>query len=271
MILIDWFIKNSHWIVRKLHSPKLTDNLIHVGGNRCNYCTCMSPCIHSFRIKTATLSYRTISGRDTNMKHRIWETTCFSGGYFPNVCFTNCPYNLVQVCVHPLTMNGNLYWWKWICLSKQKTREANRALALAVGIIHDAFVLAVHLLFFFFFLNIDPSTMNTVNYLALIYQTKWDQHENHVCRGMRRRLGHWGGFHVISVKCFYLTAVTVLDKLYVCSGVFVVRCGIIFQTHAFSVDQSYIVDWLKIAGSVTHRDSEGQCKEQRLPWAPVCV
>lgn len=73
----------------------------------------------------------------------------------------------------------------------------------------------------FFLKNRDPSKMNTVNYLALIYQTKWDQHENHVCRGIRRRLGHWGGFHVISVKCLYLTAVTVLGKLYVCSGL----CG----------------------------------------------
>lgn len=156
-------------------------------------------------------------------------------------------------------------------LSKQ-TKDARSKQSSCFSCRHNPWRLCTRCASFFsFFLNIDPSTMNTVNYLALIYQTKWDQHENHVCRGMRRRLGHWGGFHVISVKCFYLTAVTVLDKLYVCSGVFVVRCEIIFQTHAFSVDQSYIVDWLKIAGSVTHRDSEGQCKEQRLPWAPVCV
>lgn len=33
------------------------------------------------------------------------------------------------------------------------------------------------------------------------------------CVRIRRRLGHGGGFDIISVKCFYLTAVTVLDKL----------------------------------------------------------
>ncbi len=83
--------------------------------------------------------------------------------------------------------------------------------------------------------------------------------------GIRRRLGHGGGFHVISVKCSYLTAVTVLDKL-VSARVFVVYYEITFQTRAFKLDQSYIVDWLKAAGlaSITHRDSEGQCKEQCL-------
>lgn len=93
-------------------------------------------------------------------------------------------------------------------------------------------------------------------------------HENPVCGGVRRRLGHGGGFHIISVKCFYLTAVTVLDQL-MSAQVFVVYDEIICQIHVFKLDQSYIVDWLKVAGlgSITHRDSEGQCKEQCLALA----
>lgn len=87
------------------------------------------------------------------------------------------------------------------------------------------------------------------------------------CGGIRRRLGHGGGFHVISVKCFYLTAVTVLDKLMSALD-FVVYYEINFQTKLvfFRLDQSYIAEWVKVAGlaSITHGDSEGQCKEQCL-------
>lgn len=49
-------------------------------------------------------------------------------------------------------------------------------------------------------------------------------------------------FHIISVKCFYLTAVTELDKL-MSAPVFVVYYEISVQTKLvfFRLDQSYIV------------------------------
>lgn len=75
--------------------------------------------------------------------------------------------------------------------------------------------------------------------------------EMSVCGGIRRRLGHGGGFHIISVKCFYLTAVTVLDKL-MSAPVSVVYYEIIFQTRVFKLDQSYIIEWLKVAGPRLH-------------------
>lgn len=115
--------------------------------------------------------------------------------------------------------------------------------------------------------------MCTINYLAFISQTKWVDlrvwgQENTVCWRIRRRLGHGWGFHIISVKCFYLTAVTVLDKL-MSAEVFVVYYEIILQTRALELDQSYIFECLKVAGraSITHRHSEGQCKEHSLVLA----
>lgn len=92
--------------------------------------------------------------------------------------------------------------------------------------------------------------------------------EKPLCRGIRRSQGHGGGFHIISVKCFYLTAVTVSDKL-MSAPVFELYYEIIFQTRSLKLDQSYIVGWLKVAGlaSITRRDSEGQCKEQCLALA----
>lgn len=59
-----------------------------------------------------------------------------------------------------------------------------------------------------------------------------------VCGRIRRRVGHEGGFHIISVKCFYLTAVTVLDKP-MSAEICVVYYEVIFQTHAFKLDQKY--------------------------------
>lgn len=92
--------------------------------------------------------------------------------------------------------------------------------------------------------------------------------EKPLCRGIRRQQGRGGGFHIISVKCFYLTAVTVSDKL-MSAPVFELYYEIIFQTRALKLDQSYIAGWLKVAGlaSITRRDSEGQCKEQCLALA----
>lgn len=101
--------------------------------------------------------------------------------------------------------------------------------------------------------------MNTVNYLAFIFQT-WDQDRKQP--SVEEKGADWG-FHIISVKCFYLTAVTVLDKR-MSAQVFVVYYEIIFQTRALKLNQRCIVKWLKVAGlaTITHRDSEGQCKEQ---------
>ena len=90
-----------------------------------------------------------------------------------------------------------------------------------------------------------------------------------VCGGIRRRRRRGGGFHIISVKCFYLTAVTLLDKL-ASAQVFEVNYKINFRTRVvFSRLTKAILlsDWRLQAGrprpNYTHGDSEGQCKEQR--------
>lgn len=91
-----------------------------------------------------------------------------------------------------------------------------------------------------------------------------------VCWWIRSRLGHRGGFHIISVKCFYLTAVTGLDKL-MSVEVFVVYYEITLQTRVPPAwpEPLYIIEWLKVAGRafITHGHSEGQCKEHRLVLA----
>ena len=128
------------------------------------------------------------------------------------------------------------------------------------------FVLAVHLSF----KHACTSFMNTYCKLSGIYISNQMRsgREKPLCRGVRRSQGHGGGFHIISVKCFYLTAVRVSDKL-MSAPVFELYYEIIFQTRPLKLDQSYIVGWLKVAGlaSITRRDSEGQCKEQCLALA----